>query len=138
MATIIRNTASAIILNNRNDVLLQKKDLSYQWFPGKWCLFGGGMELGEDTEEALRRELREEIGDFFDDLVLFKKHEYRDVSPGGIREGLQYVYITHFKGRVSDIKIYEGAGFAFYSSLELSLVCINDPDLMAIREYYGL
>jgi len=138
MTTIRRDTASAIVLNDNNEVLLQKKDFSYHWFPGKWCLFGGGIEQGEDPETALRRELSEEIGSFFDDLIFFKKHKYRDISPNGIREGLQYVYVTHFKGKISDIKIYEGAGFAFFSPKELNRIHINNPDLNALREYYGL
>ena len=138
MTIIKRDTASAIILNNNNDFLLQKKDFSYSWFPGKWCLFGGGVEPGEGPEKALRRELEEEISHFFDDIIFFKKHEYRDVSPNGVREGLQYVYVTKFKGKISDIKIYEGAGFAFFSPSELDSIHINDPDLRALREYHRL
>jgi nucleoside triphosphatase len=32
-------------------------------FPGQWALSGGGVEPGERIEEALRREIREELGD---------------------------------------------------------------------------
>lgn len=32
-------------------------------FPGQWALSGGGVEPGEKIEEALRREVREELGD---------------------------------------------------------------------------
>ncbi|MFV9346144.1 nucleoside triphosphatase NudI [Citrobacter freundii] len=32
-------------------------------FPGQWALSGGGVELGERIEEALRREVREELGE---------------------------------------------------------------------------
>lgn len=31
-------------------------------FPGQWALSGGGVEPGERIEEALRREVREELG----------------------------------------------------------------------------
>lgn len=32
-------------------------------FPGQWALSGGGVEPGECIEEALRREVREELGE---------------------------------------------------------------------------
>lgn len=32
-------------------------------FPGRWALSGGGVEPGERIEEALRREVREELGE---------------------------------------------------------------------------
>ncbi|PPS52930.1 nucleoside triphosphatase NudI [Citrobacter braakii] len=32
-------------------------------FPGQWALSGGGVEPGESIEEALRREVREELGE---------------------------------------------------------------------------
>lgn len=32
-------------------------------FPGQWALSGGGVEPGERIEEALRREIREELGE---------------------------------------------------------------------------
>lgn len=32
-------------------------------FPGLWALSGGGVEPGERIEEALRREVREELGE---------------------------------------------------------------------------
>ena len=32
-------------------------------FPGQWALSGGGVEPGERMQEALRREVREELGE---------------------------------------------------------------------------
>ncbi|HEV7682871.1 MAG TPA: NUDIX domain-containing protein [Pyrinomonadaceae bacterium] len=52
-------TAGAIVTDDRGRVLL----LKHRFRPGSgWGLPGGFMEQGEQPEEALRRELREEIG----------------------------------------------------------------------------
>jgi 8-oxo-dGTP diphosphatase len=52
-------TAGAIITDVRGRVLL----LKHRFRPGAgWGMPGGFMEVGEQPEETLRRELREEIG----------------------------------------------------------------------------
>ena len=52
-------TAGAVITDVRGRVLL----LKHRFRPGAgWGMPGGFMEAGEQPEEALRRELREEIG----------------------------------------------------------------------------
>lgn len=52
-------TAGAVITDERGRVLL----LKHRFRPGTgWGMPGGFMETGEQPEEALRRELREEVG----------------------------------------------------------------------------
>ena len=52
-------TAGAVITDNQGRVLL----LKHRFRPGTgWGMPGGFMEEGEQPEEALRRELREEVG----------------------------------------------------------------------------
>jgi 8-oxo-dGTP diphosphatase len=61
-------TAGAIVTDSRGRVLL----LKHRFRPGSgWGLPGGFMEQGEQPEEALRRELREEIGLEVEQLKLF-------------------------------------------------------------------
>ncbi|MGQ9630627.1 MAG: NUDIX domain-containing protein [bacterium] len=48
---------SAVIFDDAGRVFLLKRSDS-----GLWCLPGGGMQMGESVEEAMKREIREETG----------------------------------------------------------------------------
>ena len=51
------------IFNQKGDLFLQKRSLSKDIQPGKWdTAVGGHVDYGETIEEALRREVREELG----------------------------------------------------------------------------
>lgn len=57
------DAVAAIILVDGERYLLQLRDNVPQiFFPGHWGLFGGAVEPGESEEQALRREVEEEIG----------------------------------------------------------------------------
>ncbi|ENC3164637.1 nucleoside triphosphatase NudI [Escherichia albertii] len=51
------------LIQNDGAYLLCKMADDRGVFPGQWALSGGGVEPGEQIEEALRREIREELGD---------------------------------------------------------------------------
>ena len=67
-------TAGAVIFNDKREVLL----LKHRFRAGSgWGLPGGFMEQGEQPIEALRRELREEIGLELDDVEVFAARSFR-------------------------------------------------------------
>ena len=50
------------IFNNNGDLYLQKRSMRKDIQPGKWdTAVGGHIDYGESVEEALRREVREEL-----------------------------------------------------------------------------
>lgn len=53
---------SAIVVANGKLLLLQRDYNEGIRDPGRWQLPGGGVEDGETADEAMRRELQEEIG----------------------------------------------------------------------------
>lgn len=57
-----REFAAAIIVNQADELLLLRRSPSTLRWPGRWGIAGGGMEAGETPEQALLRELREELG----------------------------------------------------------------------------
>lgn len=67
-------TAGAVIFNDKREVLL----LKHRFRAGSgWGLPGGFMEQGEQPIEALRRELREEIGLEVDDVEVFAARSFK-------------------------------------------------------------
>ncbi|HDT3486584.1 TPA: nucleoside triphosphatase NudI [Enterobacter hormaechei subsp. hoffmannii] len=65
------------IIQNDGAYLLCKMADDRGVFPGQWALCGGGMEPGETMEQALRCEVREELGDALD-IIDVKPWAFRD------------------------------------------------------------
>lgn len=50
------------IINDKKQILLQKRSANKRFYPNKWALCAGLVVSGETLEEAAVRELKEEIG----------------------------------------------------------------------------
>ena len=82
-------TAGAIITDPRGRVLL----LKHRFRPGTgWGMPGGFIEEGEQPEDAVRRELREEVGLEVDQLKLFTTRAFR------VPKQVEIVFCCHALG----------------------------------------
>ncbi|MDP4720004.1 MAG: RNA pyrophosphohydrolase [Akkermansiaceae bacterium] len=72
-----RPNVAALVINRAGNLLICERSN----FPGAWQFPQGGVDKGESVEEALYREVREEIG--------LKKNHYEIL---GFRSGYRYLY----------------------------------------------
>src|SRR5664279_4533578 len=58
----VKHMVSVIPVNGRGEVLLQQRDHTAGiLYPGCWTIFGGAVEGDESWDEAIRREIKEEL-----------------------------------------------------------------------------
>ena len=55
-------TVLGVIARPDGTFLITKRVMTKAWAPGWWEVSGGGVQAGESSEEAVRREVREETG----------------------------------------------------------------------------
>lgn len=80
------------VINEKNDIYLQKRPESKLVQPGKWdTAVGGHVAYGEEIEISLKREAYEEIGLTGFSATLIKKY----IWESEIEKELVYVFITN-------------------------------------------
>ena len=102
-------TAGGIIRNNEGRVLL----LHHRFRPGSgWGIPGGFVQRGEQPDEALRRELREEVGLEIEDMSLFKTRAFRNARQ------VEIVFRCRARGETEELS-YEIKRLAWFDPNEL-------------------
>ena len=83
------------IFNHQGDLLLQKRSMKKDIQPGKWdTAVGGHIDYGESVEDALRREVREELG-----ITGFVPELWRTyIFESAIERELVYSFRTVYEG----------------------------------------
>lgn len=92
-----------IVVNEKNQVLLQKRSYKRRHLPGKWALCAGHV-ISDDTEKATAvRELKEEIGL----NVLQKDLKLIDIYKKGdpTNKKFSYIYLHKTNKKIKDFKI---------------------------------
>lgn len=120
------------LIENEGSYLLCRMPRDRGVFPGTWALSGGGMEPGERIEEALRREIAEELGTRLE-IASITPWTFRDdirtkTYPDGSTEEIYMIYlIFDVVARNRDIEISdEFDAFAWVTPAELGTYELNE------------
>jgi len=68
-----------IILNEKNEIYLAKRNINEDVEPGKWGVPGGSVEQNESLEGALHREIKEETNCDITEFHYFKSYVVNSV-----------------------------------------------------------
>lgn len=127
----LRVRVAALVQDAKGKVLLiqQKKNSN-----GYWLLPGGGIEFGESAEDALKRELKEEL-----DLEVTKSSFLlvnESIDPNRKRHLIQLVFLVQVKALLPKLNPKEKAisGFGYFTNAEIQKMDLR-PD---IKEYFKM
>lgn len=125
---------SAIILyNDKQEVLMQHRDDNKKFLPGYWGSFGGHIEEGETPEEALKRELIEELEYEVKNPTLFVTSEFTDED----KRITTYNFIEKYD-EAQPLVLHEGQGYGWFSipeALKLKVTELRKEALLKTQDF---
>jgi 8-oxo-dGTP diphosphatase len=113
----VKKIAQIILENDNGEFLLYLRDGKPGIpFPYHWDLIGGHVEEGETPEEALIREVKEEIDFDLKDYSFFK--EYLCLE-GDAYPNIKYIYSGRIALPIEEIPLLEGERLQFFTKEEI-------------------
>ena len=113
----MKRIAAIIFENDQDEILLYMRDNKPGIpFPHHWDLFGGHVEDGESPEEALVREVKEELNYDLKDYTFYRKYECPE---GDAWPNIKYIYYGKFNLQIEEITLLEGEYSRYFKPEEI-------------------
>jgi len=129
----LRKVALIIPFNEKFEILFQNRKNISKKHNKDYGFFGGGLEEGESVEEALAREIKEELSidaDKLENLKFFKKYYYEKPELDIARE--LHVFLCKMP-ETEEIDIKEGEGEVVRIKTAMDYY-ISDMDRQILQE----
>ena len=99
-----RTIVVGLVWNQHGELLFCRMDPDRGVFPGQWGFPGGGIEPGERMEDALRRELKEELGIEVENIrpAFFKDCLHDKIFADGTTRPVYMIFLLFHCTAVSD------------------------------------
>jgi 8-oxo-dGTP diphosphatase len=102
----MKEIAMVLLFDRFNRLLIYLRDDRREIpFPNHWDFFGGHVEEGETPEEALVREVREEIGIDLNHWFFFRRYI---CTEGDAYPNVKYLYWAKIDKIAEELTLYEG------------------------------
>jgi 8-oxo-dGTP diphosphatase len=109
--------AAIIFENDRSEILLYLRDNKPGIpFPKHWDLIGGHVEEGETPEEALVREVKEELNIDLKEFTFYRRYE---CLTGDAYPNIKYIYRGKINLPIEEITLLEGERPQYFSRDEI-------------------
>jgi 8-oxo-dGTP diphosphatase len=113
----MKKIAAIIFENDREEFLLYLRDNKPGIpFPDHWDLIGGHVEEGENPEEALVREVKEELDI---ELKEYKFYKVFECLSGDAYENIKYIYTGKINIPIEEITLLEGVRARYFPKKEI-------------------
>ena len=114
----MKQIAAIILENDKGDFLLALRD-NKSWipFPNHWDLIGGHVEEGETPEEALVREVKEELDIDLMEYTFYKKFE---CFSGDAYDNIKYIYTGKINIPIGEVTLLEGQRAQYFKREEIA------------------
>ena len=113
----MKEIAAIILENDEGKFLLYLRDNKPDIpFPGHWDLIGGHIEEGETPEEALLREVKEELDLDLKEYTFYRKYE---CLTGDAYENIKYIYFGKINLPIEKVTLLEGVRPQYFSMEEI-------------------
>lgn len=117
------------IMNKSGEILLQKRASCKKRNPNKWAKTGGHVDTKESVEEAIRREIKEEIGIDVDKKQIKVVDIYKSKNPNNKFFAYNFIFVIDTKIEEFKLQKEEVSEVKYFSIEDLeNIKKNNDPN----------
>jgi 8-oxo-dGTP diphosphatase len=129
----MKEIAAIILENDNGEFLLYLRDNKPGIpFPDYWDLIGGHVEQGETPEEALVREVKEELDIDLKEYTFYKRYE---CLTGDAYENIKYIFSGRINLPIEKVTLLEGVRPQYFSRDEIPHVKFANILKSIVMEY---